>query len=133
MANFRFGIEILNRAGEPCVLDVALDPVGVVGDPGKDFRSDVGDDPLGVSPPDFRSDPCRLRPPVPICDVTGNGAGVSTFSPDMEPPRPERRRSRLIAASARAAADLSANEEVEECLEDLKINFDFNFITRIDL
>ena len=40
------------------MLEVALDPVGVVGDPGTDFRSDVGLDPLGVSPPDFRSDPC---------------------------------------------------------------------------
>ena len=58
MATFLFGIVILNLAGEPCVLEVALDPVGVVGDPGTDFRSDVGLDPLGVSPPDFRSDPC---------------------------------------------------------------------------
>lgn len=100
------------------MLDVVLEPVGVVGDPGTDFRSDVGDDPLGVSPPDFLSEPCRLRPPVPICDVRGNGAGVSTFSAEVA--MPERRRSRLMAASARAAADLSANEDVEECLDDLK-------------
>ena len=33
---------------------------------------------------------------------------------------PERRRSRLIAASARAAADLSANDDVDECLDDLE-------------
>jgi len=90
----------------------------VVGDPGTDFLSDVGDDPLGVSPPDFRSDPCRLSPPVPICDVSGNGAGVSTFSPDVA--TPERRRSRLMAASAKAAADLSAKDDVEECRDDLK-------------
>ena len=33
---------------------------------------------------------------------------------------PERRRSRLMAASARAAADLSANDDVDECLDDLE-------------
>lgn len=105
------------------MLEVALDPVGVVGDPGTDFLSDVGDDPLGVSPPDFRRDPCLLNPPVPICDVRGNGAGVSTFSPDDKPVSPDTAplslRSRLMAASANAAADFSAREDVEEWREDL--------------
>jgi len=123
VASFRFGIVILKRAGDPWVLEVALDPVGVVGDPGTDFRSDVGDDPLGVSPPDFRRDPCLLNPPVPICDVRGNGAGVSTFSPDDKPVSPDTAplslRSRLMAASANAAADFSAREDVEEWREDL--------------
>ena len=102
------------------MLDVALDPVGVVGDPGTDFLSEVGDDPLGVSPPDFRSDPCRLNPPVPICDVRGNGAGVSTFSLELEMMAPLSLKSRLMAASARAAEDLSAREDVEECRDDLE-------------
>ncbi len=99
---------------------MALDPVGVVGDPGTDFLSEVGDDPLGVSPPDFLSDPCRLNPPVPICDVRGKGAGVSTFSLELEMMAPLSLKSRLMAASASAAEDLSAREDVEECLEDLE-------------
>jgi len=107
------------------VLDVALDPVGVVGDPGTDFLSEVGDDPLGVSPPDFRSDPCRLNPPVPICDVKGKGAGVSH---ELEMMAPLSLKSRLMAASARAAEDLSAKEDVEECLDDLEQCFEIQNI-----
>ena len=61
-----------------------------------------------------------LSPPVPICDETGNGAGVSIFSPELDRMAPLNRRSRLRATSARADADLSVSDDVDEWRDDLE-------------